>query len=172
VDLALRRHEDGDARGSDLVFLLIDLDHFKRINDSHGHAAGDAAAVLREHLRSLDYVVRWGGEEFLMVARFVDRDEAAARALTCSIGFAAYPFSRLRPRAVGWERVVEVADLALYAAKRDGRNRWVGFDGSDVEEPEVAVRGLQQGEGNASLVLRARQHFSRQRVTSSINRSS
>ncbi|MFP5248170.1 MAG: diguanylate cyclase, partial [Thermoanaerobaculia bacterium] len=137
VEMALRR-------GEDLVFLLVDLDHFKAVNDTYGHAAGDAvlvqmAGILRTTFRASDHVVRWGGEEFLIVARFIPRanaDELAEKlraaveshafALadgtvlrkTCSIGVAAFPSARLT-----WEQVVNLADEALYAAKRGGRNQ-------------------------------------------------
>ncbi|HYC58933.1 MAG TPA: two-component regulator propeller domain-containing protein [Thermoanaerobaculia bacterium] len=143
LDLAARGH-------GDLVVLLVDLDHFKSVNDTYGHAAGDAvlvalAELLRQTFRSSDHVVRWGGEEFLIVVRFVDRTEAFAiaeklrRAVaehafvlpdgtrlqrTCSIGFAAWPL----PGVTSWERTVDLADEALYAAKRGGRNAAVGAD--------------------------------------------
>jgi diguanylate cyclase (GGDEF)-like protein len=174
VEIALRRHEGGLPE-SDLVFLLIDVDHFKRVNDTHGHAAGDAvlqgvAAVLREHLRASDHAVRWGGEEFLAVARFVDRgtagtlgeklraaiaetpflaDDGTRIALTCSIGFAAYPLSRRVPRALGWEGVIEAADVALYAAKRGGRNRCVGLDAADAGDPARVVEAMRAKSGGA-----------------------
>lgn len=137
VDLALRN-------GTDLVFLLVDLDHFKSVNDTYGHAAGDAvlvqtAGVLRATFRASDSVVRWGGEEFLVVARFIDRRSGAELAeklraaieacdfvlpdgahlrRTCSIGVAAFPTANL-----SWEQVVNLADEALYEAKRAGRNQ-------------------------------------------------
>jgi diguanylate cyclase (GGDEF)-like protein len=152
------------------VFLLLDLDHFKSVNDTHGHAAGDAvliqtAAVLRATFRAADYVVRWGGEEFLVVARFVDRREAPELAeklraavashgfrladgtllrRTCSIGFAAFPFSVSQPRAVGWEEVVDAADRGLYAAKRSGRNGWVGIEAGEAGDAEIAIRRLKE----------------------------
>lgn len=169
LDLAARRHEDGKAGDgeADLVFLLLDMDHFKSVNDSYGHAAGDAvlvqaAALLRSVFRASDHVVRWGGEEFLIVARFVDREKAPELAekvraaveahdfrlddgillkRTCSIGFASYPFSTRLPRARGWQEIVEIADLGLYAAKRNGRNGWVGMEAGDTEEPVEAVAG-------------------------------
>jgi diguanylate cyclase (GGDEF)-like protein len=151
AELAVRRHEDGHGEGEVLVFLLLDLDHFKSVNDTHGHAAGDAvlvqtAAVLRRVLRASDHAVRWGGEEFLAVARFIDRRRAPELAekiraaiaacpfslpdgtvlhLTCSLGFAPFPFSGEHPRAIGWEEAVDRADDALYTAKRNGRDRWV-----------------------------------------------
>jgi diguanylate cyclase (GGDEF)-like protein len=158
-DLAagLRRAQETLAAGgqpldTDSVFLLLDIDAFKRINDRHGHAAGDAVLVqfgarLRSVLREADYLVRWGGEEFLAVARDTDRVRAAELAermrsviagtpfqlddggqieVSCSVGFACMPFELERPLARSWQQVVNLADLGLYAAKRSGRNAWVG----------------------------------------------
>ena len=168
VELAARHHEDGGAAdgGSDLVFLLVDLDHFKSVNDTYGHAAGDAvliqtAEILRSTFRASDAIVRWGGEEFLVVSRFLDRSEAPALAeklraaveahefrladgsllrRTCSIGFALYPFSPARPRAIPWEEIVDLADFGLYAAKRSGRNGWVGIEASKAEDPRASLQ--------------------------------
>jgi diguanylate cyclase (GGDEF)-like protein len=137
--------ELASRRGEDLVVLLVDLDHFKSVNDTYGHAAGDAvltqtAQVLKSAFRASDYVVRWGGEEFLVVARFISRGNAADLAeklraavethpfvlpdggelrKTCSIGVAAYPSNGLT-----FEQIVQRADEALYEAKRSGRNRF------------------------------------------------
>jgi diguanylate cyclase (GGDEF)-like protein len=148
LELARRHARQGDA-GHDLVCLLLDIDHFKSVNDRYGHAAGDAvlaqtADVLRSSVRTSDYAVRWGGEEFLVVARFIDRAEAAPIAekiraaveareftrvdgpplrVTCSIGYAAYPCSVESPDATSWEEVINQADAALYEAKRGGRNQ-------------------------------------------------
>lgn len=139
------------------AFLLIDMDHFKTINDEHGHAAGDAvlkqaAAVLRSVVRQSDMLVRWGGEEFLVFARLKVPSEAedlaeriraqmAAHAFvigegvtlrrTCSVGFACYAVSMQGAGGVetapSWESVVSLADQCLYAAKASGRNLWVGI---------------------------------------------
>ena len=170
LELAIRRHEDGRSEGADLLFLLLDLDHFKSVNDTYGHAAGDAvlvqtAAVLRSVLRSSDHPVRWGGEEFLAVARFLDRRDAADLAekvraaiaahsyrledgtelrRTCSIGFAPFPLVSERPRAVTWEDVVDLADLGLYAAKRSGRNRWVGLEAAPAGDPREALKRFRE----------------------------
>ena len=142
LELAARGH-------GDLIVLLVDLDHFKSVNDTYGHAAGDAvlvelAELLRQTFRASDSVVRSGGEEFLIVIRFVDRGEAFALAeklrraveahafvlpdgtllrRTCSIGFAAWPSN-----GNSWEQTVDLADAALYAAKRGGRNAVVGAE--------------------------------------------
>lgn len=170
MDMAasLRRYRAAEERGTsvddgDIVFLLIDLDHFKAVNDAFGHAAGDRllaelAAVLRDVCRESDVVVRWGGEEFLVVSRFTDRAQAASHAarireavaahvtrlddgrtvrVTCSIGFAVFPFSLETPDALGWEALVSLADQGTYAAKRRGRDTWVGYHGEG--EPPAGV---------------------------------
>ncbi|MBS1767145.1 MAG: diguanylate cyclase [Acidobacteria bacterium] len=158
-------------QGEDLVFLLVDLDHFKVVNDEHGHAAGDAvlklaAEAIRSATRDTDTVARWGGEEFLIVARRADRQTAdviarkildevkgreyplpggGALRLTCSIGFSAFPVLMGEPGAFGWEEVVEIADQCLYAAKRTGRDAFVGvyLEGSEVPA-DLAARLLSE----------------------------
>lgn len=172
LDLAARRHEDGEATTAeaDLVFLLLDLDHFKSVNDTYGHTAGDAVLVqtadlLRSVCRASDHLVRWGGEEFLVVARSCHRADApdlaekirtaieghpfrledgTELARTASLGFAAYPFAPANPHAVGWQEIVAVADLALYAAKRNGRNRWVGVEAGTGAEPQEIARRFRE----------------------------
>lgn len=127
-----------------LAVLLLDLDHFKRVNDTHGHRVGDAvlqvvADTLRATLRSTDVAGRYGGEEFLVVLPQTERAGAVALAervraaieetaidvggpapvsVTVSIGVAA-----LDERTGSAEQLVELADAALYAAKDAGRNR-------------------------------------------------
>jgi len=154
--LANRRHfqaaikaltPDGKLGGS--VF-LIDIDHFKRINDRFGHAAGDSVLIevaqrIRAALRSEDLVVRWGGEEFLIVIKSRDLQQAQALAqrlldqiggtrvqhenrhisVTASIGFASLP---LAPFDLGlnWERAIDLVDTAMYLAKAHGRNKAYG----------------------------------------------
>ena len=139
---AIRRARTDPDGG--LVFILLDIDHFKAVNDTHGHKAGDAiltgmAAVLRASSRASDTIARWGGEEFLVVCRatpprdgavLAERIRAAVEAcafpgglrVTCSLGLAALPFER---RELTWEQAVALADRALYEAKRAGRNRWI-----------------------------------------------
>ena len=150
-------NEKGGAGTSndDIVsaIFLLDVDHFKHINDSHGHAAGDAvlkmiSAALGEILRETDMIVRWGGEEFLAFLPAIPRgglDDVARRVLggiagrsvtyqgksisaNVSIGFAPYP---LAPGGVAlpWERAVNLVDMALYLAKSHGRNRAYGVNG-------------------------------------------
>ncbi len=135
------------------ALLLIDLDHFKLINDQFGHAAGDAVLIavarrLRDTLRETDMIVRWGGEEFLVFVPMApaDRlDEIVMRIMhalsiepiqymghyihvTVSIGYSPV---LLPPDdvALGWERVIGLVDKALYMAKLHGRNRAYGVGG-------------------------------------------
>lgn len=140
-------------QGGSLVFLLLDLDHFKQVNDDFGHAAGDdvlrqLAARLREVCRGSDHLIRWGGEEFLIAARDTDRAAAVGLAerirarigdapfvladgrelaVTVSLGFVAYPLLARAPYAARWEDAVALADRLLMAGKRGGRNAWVGL---------------------------------------------
>ncbi|HEY1147509.1 MAG TPA: tetratricopeptide repeat-containing diguanylate cyclase [Pseudoduganella sp.] len=154
----MRSHNCAERRGApgeDLVgaLLLLDVDHFKNINDTFGHAAGDAvlkmiADNLRVALRETDMIVRWGGEEFLAFLPAIPRagvDEIARRVLTSissqpieyqgsvihvnvSIGFA--PFPQIPGGTpLQWERAVNLVDMALYLAKAHGRNRAYGVRG-------------------------------------------
>jgi diguanylate cyclase (GGDEF)-like protein len=172
----------------DLAFVMIDLDHFKTINDSAGHAAGDVVLrQLRDLLvscsRTSDIIVRWGGDEFVLVARDLSGDgllELAERVrsrvaqhvfeigdgrvvrTTCSIGFACYPFFREQLDALSWEQVISVADRALYVAKASGRNAWVGF------HPGITALPIQ---GLFSSICHGAQQLVREgtlRVTSSL----
>lgn len=120
--------------------VLLDLDHFKRINDTFGHAAGDLvlrtlAGVLREELRDTDTAARYGGEEFALILPQADFEGAVVVAerlrkhieglelpsvgqVTASFGVATFP-----QHAASREKLIEIADQALYAAKKEGRNR-------------------------------------------------
>lgn len=125
--------------GKPLSIAFLDLDHFKQINDNHGHDAGDQALRtmtdrLRTCLRRSDLLIRWGGEEFVVVMPdmpaaslpvFLDRvatqglgTRPDGRAQTASIGIAE---SQLDP-TTDWPRLVELADQRMYEAKRSGRN--------------------------------------------------
>ncbi|MCD9095335.1 diguanylate cyclase [Luteimonas fraxinea] len=152
-------------RGSDtLFFFMLDIDAFKRINDGHGHQAGDEALVqfaarMRALTRDGDLLLRWGGEEFMLVARLDDADAAAGLAerirstvadtpialahgaslrMTCSIGFAPWPFSSAWPTLGDWQQTTAIADRCLYAAKDGGRDAWVGLvPGLDADRPRL-----------------------------------
>ncbi|WP_170298630.1 ligand-binding sensor domain-containing diguanylate cyclase [Massilia eburnea] len=172
----VRKHEDSlrlgtpPAEDSDLIFFLIDIDYFKQVNDQYGHAAGDAVLIQMRHrlqaiFRGSDYLIRWGGEEFLVVARDTRRERAAelaerARAVvadepfvlpdgvelrkTCSIGYACFPPARRFPQAMDWQAVSEIADAALYLVKNSGRNGWYGVTEVNVQCQEDLQHLLQQ----------------------------
>ncbi|QYF93229.1 diguanylate cyclase [Massilia sp. PAMC28688] len=165
ADLAFYERET--RRGSEdntLLFALVDIDHFKRINDTYGHKAGDrvlqqVSEVLRRQVRVGDYLVRWGGEEFLLVCRpstaqFVpvlgerireavaghsfDLGDGVYVSLTCSIGLAESGQFLTGQYSVGWEQLVELADAALYWVKENGRNGWAALrPNPDVNIPEL-----------------------------------
>jgi diguanylate cyclase (GGDEF)-like protein len=159
VDLVLRHYRDGTETmrpdgNNDMLFVMVDLDNFKPVNDNCGHEAGDELLlqvrdVLLEVCRTSDDVIRWGGDEFLVVARETDRRRGAALAerirmslsqrvfpvadgqvarITSSIGYASYPFLTDRPDLLSWEEVLGIADAAMYEAKQK-RNAWLGIDG-------------------------------------------
>ena len=132
--------------GTPLSVLMLDVDHFKELNDRHGHLAGDAvlahlATVLQKAVRNEDIVARFGGEELMIVLRAIGLDQAAAlgerlrrlvegtvvryrgRELSATVSIGAAGFPDVRFETV--EQLVEAADQALYRAKRDGRNRVV-----------------------------------------------
>lgn len=125
--------------GADLSVILLDLDHFKAVNDSHGHQAGDAvltavALLLKDGSRHLDVVGRWGGEEFLVVCRETDLAGAAvlAEKLRQSIANHTFPVVGQRTASLGVAALRELedidtllarADVALYRAKDAGRNK-------------------------------------------------
>jgi diguanylate cyclase (GGDEF)-like protein len=130
----------GLAPAEQLCVVLVDVDHFKDVNDRFGHAVGDGVlrevgALLSSSVRSLDRVARWGGEEFLLVLpggscglgaeaadrlrRLVEQHAWSVHApglrLTVSAGVAAGPAGEV-------DAVLQRADAAMYAAKRGGRN--------------------------------------------------
>jgi len=151
-----------------LWLMMIDLDHFKDVNDKKGHDAGDAVlaqlgAILRETVRRQDVVARWGGEEFVVVARDAEGDVGSILAerlrgkiaaypfllpsgetihLTCSIGYSVYPFVAASPRSLGWEEVLSIADAGLYRAKQEGRNRVVGILSGETDGGRETVDTL------------------------------
>jgi diguanylate cyclase (GGDEF)-like protein len=141
-----RRIADDLARAKryrhSLSLFMVDIDHFKEINDRYGHASGDRvlrsiAIELERSLRKTDYVARFGGEEFLVVLpetplvmavelgerllRLVSSHqvglESDSVSLTISIGVASYP-----EIAKDWHELLDAADMAMYQAKHDGRN--------------------------------------------------
>jgi len=148
IELSTRNH-------TPFSLLLLDLDHFKAINDGHGHDAGDralqhVAALLGQQTRGSDYLFRYGGEEFVVVLVAASESQAEViaeslrrqiaqspitlpngqtLALTASIGVAGHDGHP------DYERLMARADAAMYAAKRQGRNRVVVADDALPEAP-------------------------------------
>jgi len=170
-----QRARGGDIRKldhRDLVFIMVDVDFFKHVNDEHGHPAGDrllqlVAQRLSTVVRKSDVLVRWGGEEFLIMSRSTDPagtpafcsrilDVMAAEAFdlghgisvrkTCSVGWAAYPWCRGAFEALCAEEAIELADAALYRAKALGRNLGVGIVANEaaIGNPEAITLLLVQ----------------------------
>ncbi len=174
IALVDRTYEPSDADGKEnrpsLLFLMFDLDGFKGLNDTYGHAAGDRVLIqvrqmLIDACRQSDTIIRWGGDEFLLVGRNADPETAENLAerirsvmeekkfdvgleqtvhLSCSIGFAFYPFDAARPSFFSWEQVIGVADRALYVAKESGRNIWAGILSTSRGRPADLFKRLNE----------------------------
>ncbi len=148
IDRSLKEELERAKRyGRSLSILFVDIDHFKQINDNYGHAAGDDAlkefaAVMCAGLRPADLPCRWGGEEFVVLLPEADRDAALRAAerirtaeedhtfsfadefkLTCSIGASSFPDD-----SGDMPHLIELADHALYEAKRRGRNQVIAAE--------------------------------------------
>ncbi len=144
------RRSGPETRPQRLAFVLIDLDYFKRVNDLHGHLAGDevlrqVAAVLDDFVGSEGFALRWGGEEFMLLlpaeavanaARFCEElrrrisqkelhhSAASVARLTASIGYASFPALADQSDTDDWNLSLELADAGLYLIKSGGRNGW------------------------------------------------
>lgn len=133
-------------KGSPISLILMDIDHFKKVNDAYGHQQGDTvlvnvAGLIRQHLRSYDVAARYGGEEFVVILPETPLDESMVVAerirqgiqqlafakklqqlkISISMGVAVYP----APGVDTIDDIIRVADEALYRAKSEGRNRVV-----------------------------------------------
>jgi diguanylate cyclase (GGDEF)-like protein len=151
TDTLKRMFAQAASERSPLALLMLDLDHFKQVNDNNGHAVGDqvlanVGTVMRGAMRSHDFAGRNGGEEFAILLpdteipvalRIAERVRAAVAEmslpgtdvpLTVSIGVAGYPEHASTP-----DRLARLADAALYLAKREGRNR------VELAEPSVVA---------------------------------
>jgi diguanylate cyclase (GGDEF)-like protein len=138
----VRRHLDGVLQGQDAAVMLLDVDRFKSINDTHGHAAGDLALKevaerLKSHLRAADVLARYGGEEFMVVLAGAPTDYAAMVAERLRLALSSAPIAigalslpvtvsiglAVAPAGCSVGGAIAAADAALYRAKANGRNR-------------------------------------------------
>ncbi|MCP4866372.1 MAG: diguanylate cyclase [Alteromonadaceae bacterium TMED7] len=169
---------------ADVVMFIIDLDDFKKVNDSYGHNVGDSilvelARLMKKVFRQSDYMVRWGGEEFVAVARFINREEAALLAQrmleiinthhfivsdtltlqqTCSIGYVCFPPVLQAPEMnISFKALMAIADSCLYAAKAAGKNSWVGVESAQdpaLFEDEASLPPIESLLDNEQVVIR------------------
>lgn len=157
LDLEMKRAE---RKQTPIALLMLDIDHFKQLNDSYGHHVGDqvlrdVSAVLMKELREVDTAARYGGEEFVIVlpetdlsgaiqvasrirrgveqARFFAGSPRQVEHLTISIGVAIYNQDAHTKR-----ELIEAADAALYIAKGKGRNQVIAFSTMNAREREVS----------------------------------
>lgn len=157
LDLMERRLSPGEGgrRENDAEIpdglMILDVDHFKHVNDTWGHAVGDAVLVevaqrLKNAVRESDMVLRWGGEEFLVYSPGSNLQQLTALAerllraigaqpmlvagqtiaVTVTAGFIALPYAGISEAICNWEKTLQIADMALYLGKVNGRNRAYG----------------------------------------------
>jgi len=151
------RFEHALRYGRPLTLVMIDIDHFKKINDTFGHQAGDEvlqriARVLQRTTRQSDFVARFGGEEFVVLLpetpmleglQVAEKIRAAVAAedlpnrVTVSAGVATMP----QPHIDSPDALIAAADAALYKAKESGRNRVEHEASPDVRSSQIAVHG-------------------------------
>ena len=163
--LGCAAHERTEADGVMGVF-LVDIDRFKEVNDTWGHAAGDTVLMaisqtLRSIVRAEDFIVRWGGEEFLVILNdtspaYLDRfarkalrsvrenaislDEGRVIRRTCSIGYTQVPFCQEAPELLTLEQTIRLSDYAMYVAKQSGRDRAVHVSLKPGRKADDALR--------------------------------
>ncbi|RXJ90653.1 hypothetical protein CRV01_05750 [Arcobacter sp. CECT 8983] len=145
--------------GTNVALLMLDMDHFKAVNDEYGHDIGDKvlkelARILNETVRESDIIIRYGGEEFMILLMGVNSDEAAMSVAkkigdkvreneidvyagnklkkTVSIGLSMYPED-----STSFENIIKNADIALYEAKNSGRDRVVRFKEEQVSSVDL-----------------------------------
>ncbi len=157
---------EGDNNNNVMGIFMVDLDHFKLVNDKYGHDSGDIvlkelADVFKKTTRGSDAIIRWGGEEFLIILKNCQKDYLdiyCNKLLTevnchnfkvlsgektikksCSIGYVSYPILNQTPNYIDLEHAIIIADLALYYAKENGRNKGVRLDISEFLPPKENI---------------------------------
>lgn len=180
-ELNFVRRSQQDGTGHNIAFYLFDIDHFKKINDTHGHDAGDEVLIefskrIKAAIRETDMLIRWGGEEFMLVARLeknMDQHHLAERIrtvisqqqfkvstqislpVTCTIGVVVYPHSTGEVVNINWHSLVQLADAALYLGKKKQRNCWVSVD-NIVELSalgSILLQDLELSQQNRQIIL-------------------
>jgi diguanylate cyclase (GGDEF)-like protein/hemerythrin-like metal-binding protein len=145
MEISLARRRKGPVS-----LLLFDLDHFKRVNDTYGHATGDLVLVelvrnVREQLRESDALIRWGGEEFIVLTPATRLEGAMSLAEKIRVAVATHAFSQIGQMTVSigvaeftagmnFDTWIHCADEALYQAKAEGRNRVLARQDQVLEE--------------------------------------
>lgn len=153
-----------------LALFILDIDHFKKLNDTYGHSAGDKvlidfAARLKQFTRETDLLVRWGGEEFVLLGRVNNEHEIEGYAdrilehirtatyeidgqevkVTCSLGGTVYPFIGTQDKEPHWSKLLGLADQALYHAKDNGRDNCVIYLNRTIKDTEAFDSLLEGG---------------------------
>jgi diguanylate cyclase (GGDEF)-like protein len=144
VENSLQREFERQQRfGQNFSIILLDIDHFKRVNDIHGHQIGDQVLIefsglLREHVRSVDIVGRWGGEEFMIVCPGTDEDGVTGLASKLKAAIEYHHFATVGQQTASFgtttirdeddiQQLILRADKAMYQAKHEGRNKVIFY---------------------------------------------
>lgn len=165
----LENRVDSYRKEAVFAILMLDIDHFKRVNDLYGHTSGDLVLVdfskiLTESVRTDDVVIRWGGEEFIVLLKNIRREMSTQVAekirkniesfpfktengktiwITVSIGMAFMPFFDHAPNLVGLDNVISITDLALYNSKNKGRDMCtVVKAGNNIPSSSEQMQGM------------------------------
>lgn len=175
-DLLIEMFEHSTRLHEPLAVAMFDIDHFKHVNDTHGHPAGDrvltqVAELLKSAVRDIDRLGRYGGEEFMVLlpgtvldaaVTFAERArqevethqfefDGGVLARTLSVGVAGWPHPRIQTH----DQLVKAADQALYVAKSLGRNRVVRFDSAEFNTNVKDVDDQHENGTNAGGAARA-----------------
>ena len=158
-------------KNNDSVYgvIMMDIDHFKRVNDRYGHDAGDVvlkgiAEIMQDSVRADDILIRWGGEEFLIVLKNIpmrklfevakkirkaiemhpfDTQNGSTVWVTASMGVVFLPFFSLEPKLLTFENVITIADMALYYSKENGRDMATFVaPGKNIPETADDINGM------------------------------
>lgn len=154
ISMDVNKRDNTSVEDSVIGVFLVDIDHFKEVNDTYGHAAGDnvliaISEILKQMIRGDDTLVRWGGEEFLIIlynakphylekfsrkvlekvkTTLIKVSESQTINKTCSLGYVSMPLDRANPGILDLNQMINISDYALYCAKENGRNCAAHFE--------------------------------------------